>query len=100
MKFRSRLFHLMLPFAVFVCAAIAPFWCEAASLPSGFAETQVTGPFQEAVGVVFEPNGRIYVWERLGRVWFRDVGDPNFTLLLDISEEVGAWLDHGLLGFA
>ena len=26
--------------------------------------------------------------------------DASFTLLIDISEEVGAWLDHGFLGFA
>ena len=49
--------------------------------------------------MTFENNGRMYVWERTGRVWFME---PNTspTLLLDISEEVGAWNDHGMLGFA
>ncbi len=42
----------------------------------------------------------MFVWERDGRVWFKDPNDASFTLLIDISEEVGAWFDHGFLGFA
>lgn len=75
-----------------------------ASLPSGFAETVIPGPaggnWNDAVGLNFESNGRMWIWERTGKVWFKDPGDPSYTLLLDISEEVGAWEDHGLLGFA
>ena len=41
-----------------------------------------------------------YVWERTGKVWIKDSTDNSPTLLLDISEEVGAWQDHGMLGFA
>ena len=33
-------------------------------------------------------------------VWFKDPNDASFSLLLNISEEVGAWVDHGFLGFA
>ncbi|QNH63092.1 PKD domain-containing protein [Hymenobacter sediminicola] len=40
----------------------------------------------------------MFVWERGGKVWV--VYNGQRTLLLDISEEVGAWNDHGLLGFA
>src|ERR1043166_5384442 len=75
----------------------------AATLPAGFTETVIPGPFDgiwnEAVGLSFENNGRLYVWERAGRVWFQDPGDAAFSLLLDISEEVGDWGDHGCLGF-
>src|SRR5437867_629837 len=72
----------------------------AATVPPGFTETIVSGPWTNAVGVAFENNGRMYVWEGTGQVWFKDPGDANYTLLLDISEEVGLWSDHGMLGFA
>jgi len=76
----------------------------ASNVPPGFTETVVPGPvggsWTEAVGVTFEPNGRMYVWERAGRVWFKDPTDASFTLLLDINDEVGDWGDHGCLGFA
>ncbi|HXJ71704.1 MAG TPA: PQQ-dependent sugar dehydrogenase, partial [Candidatus Dormibacteraeota bacterium] len=72
----------------------------AASLPVGFAETLVPGNWSDAVGIYFEANGRQYIWERTGRVWFQDNAETNYTLLLDISDEVGTWQDHGMLGFA
>src|SRR5436190_8539251 len=70
-----------------------------ASVPPGFTESSVSGPWSDAVGTTFESNGRLYVWERTGLVWFKDTADPSPTLLLNISEEVGAWEDHGMLGF-
>jgi PKD repeat protein len=72
----------------------------AASVPLGFTESPVPGPWSDAVGTAFETNGRMYVWERTGKVWFQDPGETSPTLLLNISEEVGAWEDHGMLGFA
>jgi hypothetical protein len=42
----------------------------------------------------------MYVWERTGKVWFKDPGDSSHSLLLDISEEVGAWKDDRMSGFA
>ena len=75
----------------------------AISVPAGFTETVVPGPnagaWNEAVGVTFNTTGRMFVWERAGRVWFRDPGETNFTQLLNLSEEVGNWGDHGCLGF-
>src|ERR1043166_1275469 len=71
---------------------------QGATVPAGFTETLVSGPWSDAVGTLFENNGRTYVWERTGKVWFKDPADASFTLLLDISEEVGAWTDHGMLG--
>lgn len=80
------------------------FVAQAASVPAGFTETLVPGPsggnWNEAVGVAFDSGGRMFVWERAGRVWFKDPADANFTQLLDISEEVANWGDHGCLGFA
>jgi len=40
----------------------------------------------------------MYVWEKLGGL-VKDPSDSGPTLLLNISEEVGAWNDHGMLGF-
>jgi glucose/arabinose dehydrogenase len=73
-----------------------------AALPSGFSDTAVAGPaggWTEAVGVKFEANGRMYVWERGGRVWFKEATESGFNLLLDLAEEVMPFLDHGLIDF-
>ena len=65
----------------------------AATVPAGFSETTIPGPnagqWNGAVGVTFESNGRIYVWEGGGRVYFKDPADSSFTLLLNISDEMG-----------
>jgi|GEM_PF-5154541 len=55
-----------------------------------------------AVGVAFDaetPN-RCYVWERTGKIWVVENGVRQQDPLLDISDEVGCWHDHGMLGFA
>ncbi|TGE18110.1 PQQ-dependent sugar dehydrogenase, partial [Hymenobacter elongatus] len=67
--------------------------------PTGFTSTTVSGQWDEAVGLTFNATGtHMFVWERPGRVWV--VTNGQRSLLLDISPEVGAWIDHGLLGFA
>ena len=70
----------------------------ASAVPKGFTETSVPGPWNDAVGITFETNGRIYVWERTGKIWIKDPADSSPSLLINIGEEVGG--DHGLLGFA
>ena len=51
------------------------------------------------VGLTFNQAGNgMFVWERSSKVWVMESGQRQ--LLLDISEEVGAWHDHGLRGFA
>lgn len=53
------------------------------------------------VGIHFDKDGRGYVWEQGGRVYIIDEqGEKLPTPLINISEEVGNWGDHGLLGFA
>ncbi|HEY0722997.1 MAG TPA: PQQ-dependent sugar dehydrogenase, partial [Pyrinomonadaceae bacterium] len=71
----------------------------ATSVPSGFSETPVNGTWNDAVGITFETNGRMWVWERTGKIWIKDPSDSSPLLLLDIHDEVGAWEDHGMLGF-
>src|SRR4051794_30500275 len=72
----------------------------AATLPSGFIETSIDATFDDFVGVTFDAIGSVYAWDRLGRVWIieNDVKLP--TPVLDISEEVGGYHDHGMLGLA
>jgi cysteine-rich repeat protein len=72
----------------------------AASLPAGFIETTVGGSWNEAVGMEFSADGRLFVWERGGRIWTVDGGVKSGAPFLDIAEEVGGWRDFGLLGVA
>jgi len=76
-----------------------------AANPAGFQEQNIPRPDGAAqwngiVGVRFLANGRGFAWERDGRVWIVDPANPSPTPFLDISAEVGAWRDHGMLGFA
>lgn len=75
----------------------------AASLPTGFNETPVPGPsagnWNEAVGITFSPAGRMFVWNGTDGSGFCEASETNFTQLLDLSEEVADWGDHGCLGF-
>lgn len=69
--------------------------------PTGFVEEQVGEDWDAAVGMAFSDDGdRMYVWEKAGKVWIVEDGEKLEEPLLDISEEVGNWGDHGLLGFA
>ena len=87
---------------------LAIFYAEnshASVLPAGFSEENIPGPWTEPVGLTFEPEqqtsgGRMYIWERAGRVWIVENGVKTSPPLIDISEEVGGWRDFGLLGFA
>ena len=72
----------------------------AVTVPLGFTETSISGPWSDAVGITFETNNRMWVWERTGKVWIKDPSDSSPLLLLDIHDEVGGWNDHGMLGFA
>lgn len=78
-----------------ICAVL-----RAATLPPGFVEEQVGGTWNEAVGLTFAPDGRMFVWERAGRVWIVENGVKSATPFLDISAEVAGYRDFGLLGFA
>lgn len=71
------------------------------TLPANFSQSTLAGgTFNQPVGVTWDPNGRQYVWEKGGRVWIVENGTRLAQPLIDISEEVGNWRDHGFLGFA
>ncbi|HRD54047.1 MAG TPA: PKD domain-containing protein [Flavobacteriales bacterium] len=73
---------------------------KAQSLPANFADALVLGGWTEPVGATWDANGRLYVWEKRGQVWIVDNGVRLPNPLLNISDEVGNWRDHGFLGFA
>ncbi len=89
----ARWYCGLLAFSLFVA------WPARAALPAGFTDQLAVGGWDLAVGVSFAPDGRMFVWEKGGRVWtvINGVRDP--APLIDISEEVGNWRDFGLLGF-
>ena len=68
--------------------------------PAGFTDQLLLGGWDEVAGFTWDPLGRMFVWERDGRVWIVENGVKMATPLLDISDEVGGWRDFGLLGFA
>lgn len=64
------------------------------------SDETIAGPFSAAVGLAFDKLGQMFVWERTGLVWSVPTDGTPAQLMLDISEEVAAWGDHGLLGLA
>ncbi|PHN00961.1 PQQ-dependent sugar dehydrogenase [Flavilitoribacter nigricans] len=71
-----------------------------AQLPPDFHDEVYLNGFDFPTGVTFDDNGRAYVWEKAGRIQMIDtLGKPFPAPLLDISEEVSNWKDHGLMGF-
>ncbi|MDH5256141.1 MAG: PQQ-dependent sugar dehydrogenase, partial [Gammaproteobacteria bacterium] len=77
----------------------------AATLPAGFTETVVASPrtggsWSQPVGLTFSTTGRMFVWEKGGRVWIAGSTPPVPQPFFDINEEVLNWGDHGMLGFA
>ncbi|HWN94831.1 MAG TPA: PQQ-dependent sugar dehydrogenase [Methylomirabilota bacterium] len=71
----------------------------AISLPSKFTTETIGGGWNEVVGLTFSADGRMFVWERGGRVWTVDGNVKSATPFLNISEEVAVWNNYGLLGF-
>ncbi len=78
----------------------------AQTVPSGFTVSAIASGWTQPVGAVFSSNGqKLFVWERSGKVYVCNRnGSGTYSKqtspVIDISEEVGNWRDHGLLGFA
>ncbi len=70
-----------------------------AQLPENFNDQAVSAGWTEATGLTFDDRGRMFVWEKRGMVHIVEHGNRLPEPLIDISEEVGNWRDHGLLGF-
>lgn len=68
--------------------------------PSGFTIRSLGSDWIRPVGLTFAKDGRMYVWEKAGRVWIVENDVKASVPFIDISDEVGDWRDHGFLGFA
>src|SRR5262245_23474751 len=73
---------------------------EAAVVPGNFVDEVYVSGIQQAVGLVFAPDGRLFVWQRKGIVWLVQDGGLVQPPVLDISAEVASWGDHGMQGVA
>lgn len=71
-----------------------------ASWPPNFFASSVGSGWNQPVGITFAQDGRMFVWEKGGRVWRVENGVKQSPALLDLSQEVGNWRDYGMLGFA
>ena len=68
--------------------------------PTNFTDKLFLDGWNGAVGLTFDENEVMYVWERSGRIFVVENGVKRSTPLLDIRHEVGGWRDYGMLGVA
>lgn len=87
---------LFVPFVLGCCLISSSLYAQ----PAGFVDEVYISGFQQAVGLAFDENSRMYVWEKGGKVWIVENGVKSTNPLIDLTEEVGNWRDFGLLGFA
>ena len=84
--------------------AAASYTARASSLPAGFADTLVNRPdgrpWDNAGGVAFAEDGRMFVWERTGRVWLLGDAPMASEPLVNLSDEVSSIGALGLTGLA
>ena len=77
---------------------------QASSLPAGFSDALVSRPdgkaWEDAGGIVFAADGRMFVWERGGRVWIANDRPASTAPVIDLSDEVSTIGSLGLTGFA
>lgn len=67
-------------------------------IPGQFNDILISSQLSAVTAMTFDSTGRIFACEKAGKVW---VIQNNVLLpspLLDITEEVGNWNEHGLLG--
>jgi hypothetical protein len=68
-------------------------------LPPLFIDETVGGAWNQAVGLCFDEQGRMYVWEKGGLVWIVEDGVKSSAPLVDLSAEIGNVGNSGLMGF-
>lgn len=70
------------------------------SLPEGFFLETVTDQIPYPVGMVHTGREVSYVWSQDGKLWEMTGHQISSGPVIDISDEVGFWSDHGMLGVA
>ncbi|MBA4853219.1 PQQ-dependent sugar dehydrogenase [Emticicia sp. BO119] len=68
--------------------------------PTGFVDEQISDHWNIPVGLTFDKQGRMYVWEKAGKIFMVENGVKNPVPIIDISKEVLDFNDHGLNGVA
>ena len=72
-----------------------------AQLPTDFYDQLCHDAFNDPMGIVFDEQGRMFVWEKQGKVWIvEQEGTIAQEPFLDLTDEIGNWKDHGLMGFS
>src|SRR5918998_2166066 len=69
----------------------------AATLPSGFTDSQVVSGLTNPTDIEFAPDGRLFVAEQAGKVRIAKP-DGTLTTFLDISPKVDSNGERGLQG--
>jgi uncharacterized repeat protein (TIGR01451 family) len=95
-NFTKKLQTTLFPF-LFTFLFISP---QAIAQPTGFSDGLFLDGWTNVVGLTFDANGRLFVWEKGGTVWIVENGIKSTNPLIDIEDEVGNWRDFGLIGFA
>ena len=67
-------------------------------VPEGFVDELISESLFAPVGVTFIDSSRFYVWEQDGKIHLFENGVKIQPPVLDISKEVSAGGDHGMLG--
>lgn len=86
--------------AVLTALVVTPLSAQITFTDPGFANEKVASGFSAPTGFVFAPDGRIFVWEKVGRVRIFKNGALLATPFIDISGHVNNSGDRGLLGLA
>ena len=74
-------------------------WGAFAQIPTGFQDNEYEAGFDQVNGITFDASGRMFTWEKAGKVLVKNGSSPTVTLL-NISDEVNVATDSGLKGFA
>ena len=67
------------------------------TLPEGYTVETAFEEFAIPSGMVHTQWGDSYVWELNGKVWHINEGQVGSEPLIDISDEVGQWGEHGMM---
>lgn len=91
---RHKLFFAIVVNCLFATWPISSF---TQSYPEGFQIETVTQEIEAPAGMVHAENGVSYIWELSGKIWTMADGQLSPEPLLDISDRVGYWHDHGMM---
>lgn len=70
------------------------------NLPEGWSNQLVFDQFDAPAGILHTDTNIAIVWELSGKVWLVEDEEVHPEPIIDISEEVAFWGDHGMIGAA